>query len=176
MSACAFGKSPSLQRRVLISFDQLNGNGLDFHHYLAEGFASPVCEDLVLKNDIETHGQLACKPVPTTSSGVKSSTSINTLSQGKRKASIFDLSRPAVTISSSSSILPSPAATPASVSKKHKASSALEAAKPLAERVRPRTLDEVVGQRHMLGQGALLRNLIQRDAVGKEDVRSQSGL
>ncbi len=32
-----------------------------------------------------------------------------------------------------------------------------EAAAPLAERLRPRTLDEVVGQKHLLGTGKPLR-------------------
>lgn len=35
---------------------------------------------------------------------------------------------------------------------------------PLAVRMRPRTLDEVVGQRHLLGEGAPLRRLIEADA------------
>ena len=33
--------------------------------------------------------------------------------------------------------------------------------KPLAERMRPKTLDEFVGQKHILGQGKLLRRLIE---------------
>ena len=32
---------------------------------------------------------------------------------------------------------------------------------PLADEIRPRTLDEVAGQKHLLGQGALLRRLIE---------------
>lgn len=36
---------------------------------------------------------------------------------------------------------------------------------PLAVRMRPRTLDEVVGQSHILGEGKLLRRMIQADAV-----------
>lgn len=43
---------------------------------------------------------------------------------------------------------------------------ALEAAKPLAELVRPRHLDDVVGQEHLLGQSGLLRNLILQDRLG----------
>ena len=35
---------------------------------------------------------------------------------------------------------------------------------PLAVRMRPRTLDEVVGQSHLLGQGAPLRRLVEGDA------------
>jgi len=36
---------------------------------------------------------------------------------------------------------------------------------PLAARMRPRTLDEVVGQEHMLGPGKLLRRIIESDKV-----------
>ncbi|TMI81487.1 MAG: replication-associated recombination protein A, partial [Bacillati bacterium ANGP1] len=43
------------------------------------------------------------------------------------------------------------------------AASAREA--PLAARMRPRTLDEVVGQEHLLGPGRLLRQAIERDAL-----------
>ena len=33
--------------------------------------------------------------------------------------------------------------------------------RPLADEIRPQTLDEVCGQRHLLGEGALLRRLIE---------------
>ena len=36
---------------------------------------------------------------------------------------------------------------------------------PLAARLRPRTLDEIVGQRHLLGPGAPLRSLIESDRL-----------
>jgi putative ATPase len=36
---------------------------------------------------------------------------------------------------------------------------------PLAARLRPRTLDEVVGQRHLLGPGKPLRVLIESDRL-----------
>jgi len=32
---------------------------------------------------------------------------------------------------------------------------------PLAERLRPKTLDEYIGQKHLVGQGAILRNMIE---------------
>jgi len=41
---------------------------------------------------------------------------------------------------------------------------AAERVAPLAVRMRPRTLDEVVGQRHLLGPGAPLRRLVEGDA------------
>ena len=37
---------------------------------------------------------------------------------------------------------------------------------PLAARMAPQTLDEFVGQEHILGQGKLLRRLIETDRVG----------
>ena len=36
---------------------------------------------------------------------------------------------------------------------------------PLAERLRPKTLDEFQGQQHLLGKGKVLRNLIERDQI-----------
>ncbi|HWJ03426.1 MAG TPA: AAA family ATPase, partial [Verrucomicrobiae bacterium] len=36
---------------------------------------------------------------------------------------------------------------------------------PLADRMRPRSLDEFVGQKHILGKGTLLRKLIEADSV-----------
>lgn len=36
---------------------------------------------------------------------------------------------------------------------------------PLADRIRPETLDDVVGQKHLLGEGRLLRNIIENDEI-----------
>src|SRR5512134_3732528 len=36
---------------------------------------------------------------------------------------------------------------------------------PLAERMRPRTLDEFIGQEHLLGPGRMLRRLIEEDRL-----------
>src|SRR5208283_5750205 len=41
---------------------------------------------------------------------------------------------------------------------------AAEAAAPLAVRMRPRTLDEVIGQQHLTGAGTPFRKLIDNDA------------
>lgn len=46
-----------------------------------------------------------------------------------------------------------------------KRSQARSAAAPLAVRVRPRTLDEFVGQKHILGEGRLLRRMLNADAI-----------
>src|SRR5438067_4147076 len=41
----------------------------------------------------------------------------------------------------------------------------LRKAQPLAARMRPRTLDEFIGQEHFLGPGKLLRRLLQADRL-----------
>ena len=38
-------------------------------------------------------------------------------------------------------------------------------AQPLAERMRPKTLDEYIGQQHLVGQGAVLRNMIETGRI-----------
>ena len=40
-----------------------------------------------------------------------------------------------------------------------------ETSKPLAERLRPQTLDEFVGQQQLLGEGKVLRHLIENDII-----------
>ena len=40
-----------------------------------------------------------------------------------------------------------------------------DAAQPLAARLRPVTLDEFVGQRHLIGEGKILRRLIEQDTI-----------
>jgi len=40
-----------------------------------------------------------------------------------------------------------------------------ESSKPLAERLRPQSLDEFVGQKQLLGEGKVLRHLIEKDQV-----------
>ncbi len=41
-----------------------------------------------------------------------------------------------------------------------------DAARPLAARMRPRTLEEFVGQQHFLGEGKLLRRMLKADRIG----------
>ena len=42
----------------------------------------------------------------------------------------------------------------------------LQRVQPLAARMRPRTLEQFVGQRQFLGEGKLLRRLLQADRLG----------
>ncbi|MGD9855947.1 MAG: replication-associated recombination protein A [Planctomycetaceae bacterium] len=48
----------------------------------------------------------------------------------------------------------------------HQEAANLDAAKPLAVRMRPRTLGEFVGQQHFLGEGKLLRRMLEADRLG----------
>src|SRR3977135_1714791 len=47
-----------------------------------------------------------------------------------------------------------------------KQDSSTPGARPLADRMRPRTLDEYVGQEHLVGSGKPLRTQIERDDIG----------
>ena len=40
-----------------------------------------------------------------------------------------------------------------------------EAPQPLAARLRPQTLEEFTGQEHLIGEGKILRRLIERDQI-----------
>ena len=46
-----------------------------------------------------------------------------------------------------------------------KSASIGSANEPLASRMRPRTLEEIIGQEHLVGQGRLLRNIIESDRL-----------
>ena len=49
---------------------------------------------------------------------------------------------------------------------KHTIGSHLQAASPLAERLRPNTLDDFVGQAHLIGPDSFLSTLIDKGALG----------
>ena len=38
---------------------------------------------------------------------------------------------------------------------------------PLADKIRPKTLDDVVGQQHLLGRNGLLRRVVERQYLGR---------
>ncbi len=48
---------------------------------------------------------------------------------------------------------------------KYHAEKASEASRPLADRMRPKNLDEFSGQAHIVGKGALIRNAIENDKI-----------
>ena len=47
----------------------------------------------------------------------------------------------------------------------YRAEKAAAASKPLADRIRPKSLDEFVGQSHVLGKGGLVRKAIEKDRI-----------
>jgi len=47
----------------------------------------------------------------------------------------------------------------------HAMQESLQHEAPLADRMRPRILDEIVGQDHIIGEGSLLRRAIQADRL-----------
>lgn len=51
-----------------------------------------------------------------------------------------------------------------------------EKAMPLADSIRPKTLDDVVGQKHILGQGRPLRNIIERGSIPNMIFYGSSGI
>lgn len=109
---------------------------------------SPVCGKQVPSFTINSHlDSSACNSSSSPSTHTQPSTST------KRK-------------SSSISHDPPPSSSASTSTKKFKSTTAVENAKPLAERVRPKTLQEFVGQEHLLGEGRMLRNLIDKDKLG----------
>ena len=47
---------------------------------------------------------------------------------------------------------------------------------PLADKIRPKTLDDVVGQRHLLGKNGLLRRVIESGTIPNMIFYGPSGL
>ncbi|GAA5956986.1 hypothetical protein JCM21900_006724 [Sporobolomyces salmonicolor] len=150
---------------------------------------SPVCEELVPELFVNAHldsgcssflstaSQAAGASLPSTSSSRTSSNKVSTAGK-KRKSppapsaaadpspsssSSPSISRPSVFFSSSSA---NPPKRPRTVASSSSVTSHLESAKPLPDLVRPRALEDFIGQQHLLGEGALLRGLIERDRVG----------
>ncbi|BGP17538.1 hypothetical protein JCM10213_004080 [Rhodosporidiobolus nylandii] len=138
----------------------------------------PVCERYVPETTINVHLDFctggsppsSAAPLPGPSSSFskptpKASGKVPSAANGsaakKRKATSDGApasSSPAAFLSSKKPRAPSGKATTTS--------SHLEAAKPLPELVRPKALEDFIGQEHLLGKGALLRSLIEADKVG----------
>ena len=124
---------------------------------------SPICGRFVTQQVVNMHLDFGCR-----SSGVASGS--GTTAQGKRgrddpdSPSSSDKPRPPPSKPKNGKDAedPSPAKKPRAPTSK----SFLEAAKPLPEMVRPSSLDDFVGQEHLLGKGALLRGLIDADRIG----------
>lgn len=46
-----------------------------------------------------------------------------------------------------------------------RAQEAAQASRPLAERMRPKSLEEFAGQKHVVGKGSLIHNAIEKDRI-----------
>lgn len=137
-----------------------------------------ACGRLVQENLLNAHLDLSC------ASGSASSTSHSSSQPGPSSSSSSSWSLPQPSSSSSKAKPPIPpsevsqkkrkdASQPDAQAKRLKPSqaaagtAALEAAKPLAELVRPSTVDDIVGQTHLLAKpSGLLRSLIEHDRLG----------
>ncbi|GAA6010112.1 hypothetical protein JCM10207_007564 [Rhodosporidiobolus poonsookiae] len=131
----------------------------------------PICERYVPEATVSSHLDFGCPPAASTSTASSSSTpaapSTKTSAKAggvkKRKAS--DAS--ALAASSSPASFPSAGKKPRTPSAKAATTTShLESVKPLPELVRPRALEDFIGQEHLLGKGALLRSLIEADKLG----------
>ncbi|KAJ8293778.1 putative oligopeptide transporter [Rhodotorula toruloides] len=156
----------------------------------------PVCERLVPESTVNIHLDFGCtsSQVPSTSSsstatfpaparrpsteggGQKGSNTGGKKAPSGKKRKALTEEDPATSSSPAARPPPSPFASTsastaqASLTKRPRISAStrsfLEAAKPLPELVRPQTLEDFVGQEHLLGQGAMLRGLIEADRIG----------
>ncbi|KAI5475785.1 Werner helicase interacting protein 1 [Pseudohyphozyma bogoriensis] len=122
--------------------------------------SSTVCGKPVAAYFINSHLDLNCSSepaLPRTSAAPSSSSSTITFSTKKRKSLSNDPPPPPTSIKSESTPAPP---------KRFKSTQAVQDAQPLAERVRPQSLDEFIGQEQLLGEGALMRGLIEKDKIG----------
>ncbi|GAA5987699.1 hypothetical protein JCM11641_002563 [Rhodosporidiobolus odoratus] len=148
-------------------------------------YSGPICASFVREVDINLHldfcsgpststAPAACTPTSQSANFNYTSTPASSQASGKApSASDGPASKKRKIVNSSNTTVSSPSSS-ASSSKRPRATptrasttfSHLEAAKPLAELVRPRVLEDFVGQEHLIGKGALLRSLIDADKVG----------
>ncbi|GAA5992891.1 hypothetical protein JCM10908_001393 [Rhodotorula pacifica] len=127
----------------------------------------PICGRLVTQQVVNIHLDFGCR-----SSGVASTSSASSSNTpNKRGRDAVDMQydgekpqpEPPKSANGKGSVATGPAKKPRV---KATSKSFLEAAKPLPEMVRPSSLDDFVGQEHLLGKGALLRGLIDADKIG----------
>ncbi|GAA5941708.1 hypothetical protein JCM3775_003643 [Rhodotorula graminis] len=129
----------------------------------------PICGKFTTEQSVGLHLDFGCSSAP----GSSASQSATAPTTASKKTSEKKRKGPPTSAASrdappSSSPVARRAAPAPSSSKKPRTSttSFLEAAKPLPELVRPRALEDLVGQEHLLGKGALLRGLIESDNLG----------
>ncbi|KAI0745327.1 hypothetical protein C8Q76DRAFT_852066 [Earliella scabrosa] len=139
----------------------------------------PACSKLVLERDINAHLDSNCsdepRPTSTFSStqrgGKKAQASLTSLftPSGKSQAAYYaqpSSSKSGLTRKRSQVEDAAPADTTPLKRPRVTASSRLQSAAPLAERLRPRSLEEFVGQPHLTEPGSLLMSHLDRGATG----------
>ena len=148
--------------------------------FLTRGFlCSPACSKLVLERDINAHLDSNCsdepRPTSTFSStqrgGKMAQASLTSLftPSGKSQHAYYaqsSSSKSGLTRKRSQVEDAAPADTTPLKRPRVTASSRLQSAAPLAERLRPRSLDEFVGQPHLTEPGSLLMSHLDRGATG----------
>ncbi|KAG9122875.1 hypothetical protein FRC07_000561 [Ceratobasidium sp. 392] len=135
------------------------------------------CSESVLEEEFDTHLGSGCKtdvenkiPATIDISKPKSKLSGTPLSKSNKKRK----DRPLAPIFQSRRSSPSPPSTTKELDvddtptrKRTKTSKdRLADVAPLAERMRPKTLDDLVGQEHLIGKGSLLRGLMESGSTG----------
>ncbi|GAA5857006.1 hypothetical protein JCM9279_007311 [Rhodotorula babjevae] len=135
----------------------------------------PICGKFTTEQSVGLHLDFGCSSAASTSSAGPSSASQSTsappaaskkTTEKKRKVPPTSAAVRDAPLSSSPANRQAIPAPPSSKKPRTSTASFLEAAKPLPELVRPRTLEDFVGQEHLLGKGALLRGLIESDHLG----------
>ncbi|GAA5901309.1 ssDNA-dependent ATPase MGS1 [Sporobolomyces salmoneus] len=154
----------------------------------------PLCDQLVPETFINAHIDSQCRAflsssaasttasMTTHSTSVKSEGASDTKAQSggdnstakKRKLGTEALATSSPSLGRSAAVPPMastskrarpPQPPPPSTSKGKTTSSYLNSARPLPDLVRPQMLKDLIGQEHLLGEGMLLRGLIERDRV-----------
>ncbi|TFY81202.1 hypothetical protein EWM64_g2809 [Hericium alpestre] len=135
----------------------------------------PVCSHQIAERDINQHLDANCQlPIPSASSASSSQVfkPVASIFQSPRTPSASQAPPPRPSTSKSSSKKRAPSDTSAANTplKRSKAStsisSRLEHAAPLAERLRPKFLEDFVGHSHITGPESPLLNLVQSGATG----------
>lgn len=126
-------------------------------------FHSPVCSLVIAEADINAHLDRNCADITRPSRGGPASQSAGGL------APIFmakDKNLPPAGRMVDSRKRSAPGPSPTSLAKRNKISNNLQAAAPLAERLRPSKLAEFIGQTHLIDPTSALMQSISRGSVG----------
>ncbi|GJE95442.1 P-loop containing nucleoside triphosphate hydrolase protein [Phanerochaete sordida] len=122
----------------------------------------PICSRKVPERDINKHLDSNCSDDPTPPAQPKTKQPVAPIFSQPSAAS----SSRGAPSGSTSKKRPAASSAGAGPSKRPKGSGKLSAAAPLAERLRPQSLNEFVGQPHLTGPNSLLMNLVRSGSFG----------